>query len=131
MTTLGTRLMTWFRGEQVGRDDQGNRYFRARPRSGYRRDRRWVIYDGEVEASRVPPHWHAWLHHTTDELPEGDGRVHRWQAEHVANQTGTAAAYRPPGSVLAGGQRYVGTGDYQAWSPDDGDNAADTAGPER
>ncbi len=131
MTTLGTRLMTWFRGEQVGRDNQGNRYFRRRPRSGYHRDRRWVIYNGEVEASRVPPHWHAWLHHTTNELPEGDGRVHHWQAEHIANQTGTAEAYRPPGSVLAGGARHVGTGDYQAWSPDDGNAPATSAGPDR
>ena len=32
-----------------------------------RRRRRWVLYRrGPVEASRVPPEWHAWLHYTTE-----------------------------------------------------------------
>ena len=34
-----------------------------------------------------------------------------------ANQTGTANAYRPAGSMLASGQRPAATGDYQAWTP--------------
>ncbi len=28
--TLGTRLLTWFRGEAVGTDSFGNRYYRER-----------------------------------------------------------------------------------------------------
>ena len=28
--TLGTRLYTWLRGEEVGRDDFGNRYYREK-----------------------------------------------------------------------------------------------------
>ncbi len=118
--TLGTRLFTMWRGERVGEDDAGNRYFRdKKPRSGSRagtRERRWVVYAGEVEASRVPPEWHAWLHHTTAEAP--DGRAKRaWQKEHRPNATGTAAAYRPPGHVLAGGTRQPATGDYEPWRP--------------
>ena len=125
MATIGTRLMTWFRGSEVGRDGDGNRYFRARPRAGYTRERRWVMYNGEVEASRVPPHWHAWLHHMTDEVPSGDGRVYDWQQPHEPNRTGTAQAYRPPGSVLAGGQRAASAADYEAWDP----SAASSATP--
>ena len=122
MATIGTRLMTWFRGKRVGQDQFGNRYFRGPARSGYqragyRRERRWVIYDGEDEASRVPPAWHAWLHHMVDEVPSNDPPVHPWQQEHQPNQTGTPAAYHPPGSVLAGGKRPRATGDYQAWTP--------------
>ena len=71
--TLGTRLLTWFRGELVGTDPYGNRYYRergAKPlrRGGGRtsREKRWVIYNGEPEGSKVPPEWHAWLHHTVD-----------------------------------------------------------------
>ena len=54
--TLGTRLYTWLRGELVGRDGQGNRYYRAKgggrthPDS-LRREQRWVIYEGEAEAN--------------------------------------------------------------------------------
>ncbi len=114
--TLGTRLFTMWRGEHVGDDDAGNRYFRDRKRRAGARERRWVVYAGEVEASRVPPEWHAWLHHTTDEAP--DGRAKRsWQKEHRPNATGTAAAYRPPGHVLAAGTRQPATGDYEPWRP--------------
>ena len=28
--TLGTRLLTWFRGELVGTDNFGNRYYREK-----------------------------------------------------------------------------------------------------
>ncbi len=121
--SIGTLLHTWFRGRLVGRDQFGNRYFRGKGRRGVhrdslRRERRWVIYRGEAEASRVPPDWHAWLHHTTDQTPpEGGAPKQPWQKEHVPNLTGTNQAYRPPGHALAGGRRAKGTGDYEPWTP--------------
>ncbi len=121
---LGTRLYTWLRGVEVGRDQFGNRYYRARNggrvhRDSLRHERRWVIYEGDVEASRVPPEWHAWLHHTTDEIPdEAAARKYDWQRDHRPNLTGTDGAYRPPGSILKGGVRAKGTGDYEPWRPD-------------
>lgn len=117
MATFGTRLMTWLHGERVGTDVFGNRYYRAKPRAGYRRERRWVIYQGADEASQVPPTWHGWLHHIADERPDGEPQQWPWQKAHVANLTGTAAAYRPPGSVLQGGKRAAATGDYEPWIP--------------
>ncbi|MBT5667644.1 MAG: NADH:ubiquinone oxidoreductase subunit NDUFA12, partial [Rhodospirillaceae bacterium] len=52
-------------------------------------------------------------------VPDGAGRPHReWQQEHLANQTGTAQAYRPPGHTLVSGQRAKATGDYDAWTPE-------------
>ena len=85
--TIGTKIYTWLRGEEVGRDTAGNRYFREKGggrvhRDSLRHERRWVIYDGEVEASRVPPEWHAWLHHTSDEIPPPEGPArYPWQKE--------------------------------------------------
>ena len=124
--TLGTKLFTWLRGELVGTDQFGNRYYRdkRRPplkRGGGResRERRWVLYNGEPEASRVPPEWHGWLHHTFAEPPpEGGKPKYPWQKEHQPNLTGTPAAYRPPGSVLRGGHRAPAAGDYQPWTPE-------------
>lgn len=122
--SLGTWLYTWLRGREVGRDQFGNRYFREKGggqvhEDSLRTERRWVLYNGEVEASRVPSDWHAWLHHTSDDLPPAGGLPKRpWQKEHVPNMTGTAAAYRPSGHTLAGGNRAKGTGDYEAWTPD-------------
>ena len=123
-SSLGTRLYTWLKGQEVGRDAFGNRYFREKgggrvhPDS-IRKERRWVLYEGEPEASRVPPEWHAWLHHTTNEVPPEGGPPKRpWQKEHKPNLTGTAEAYRPPGHFLKGGRRAPATGDYEPWRPD-------------
>jgi NADH:ubiquinone oxidoreductase subunit len=111
--TLGTRLLTWARGQRVGTDAFGNAYYRER--GG---ERRWVIYRAVAEASAVPPGWHAWLHRTTDEIPGPDeAPAHDWEQPHRPNQTGTAAAYRPVGSTLGSGRRPPATGDYEAWAP--------------
>ncbi|PPR09509.1 MAG: hypothetical protein CFH41_02539 [Alphaproteobacteria bacterium MarineAlpha11_Bin1] len=116
--TIGTRLFTIFNGQQVGTDTQGNAYYRTKRGTRSVREKRWVIYKGNPEASRVPPAWHSWLHHTTDDIPEDDvGRRWEWQKEHQPNMTGTENAYRPPGHILNGGQRDEATGDYEPWQP--------------
>ncbi len=112
--TIGTRLMTWWKGERVGEDPFGNVYYREK--NGGRR--RWVIYKGMPEASKVPADWHAWLHHTVDEPPKADAPRKAWEKPHLPNLTGTLAAYRPSGSLGAAAARPKATGDYQAWSPE-------------
>jgi NADH:ubiquinone oxidoreductase subunit len=124
--SIGTKLFTWLRGELVGTDQFGNRYYREKGRRVLKRgagresrERRWVLYNGEVEASRVPPEWYGWLHHTVNEVPAASGQKrYPWQQDYVPNLTGTPGAYRPAGSVLRGGQRARATGDYEAWSPE-------------
>jgi len=123
--TIGTLLFTWLRGERVGTDPFGNRYFRERgkrvlkPGGGRRsREKRWVLYNGAPEASKVPAMWHAWLHHTIDEVPADTGKRYAWEKDHIPNLTGTIGAYRPRGSVLRGGNRAPATGDYQPWRPE-------------
>lgn len=115
------QMVTLFSGaKKVGQDPFGNTYYKAKPRPGYKRDRRWVIYKGAPEASAVPPEWHGWLHHQTDVVPHPDTPSFRrlWQKPHRPNMTGTTQAYRPPGHLLQGGQRPATTGDYEAWIPD-------------
>lgn len=103
----------------VGKDSLGNKYYTAKPRKGYKHERRWVIYKGVPEASSVPSEWHGWLHHQTDALPTAGESFRRpWQKPHTPNFTGTDQAYRPPGHILKGGQRAAATGDYEAWTPD-------------
>lgn len=117
-----TMLVTLFsKGRKVGTDPYGNRYYEAKPRKGYKRNRRWVVYQGEPEASKVPPEWHGWLHHQTDAVPRDDAPSFRrtWQQPHQPNMTGTTGAYRPPGHILEGGKRDKATGDYEAWTPPD------------
>ena len=118
MATAITHVLTWLRGEQVGVDSEGNKYYHERRDPTGRRRRRWVVYEGADEASRIPPEWHAWLHYTVDELPDATEKITKpWQREHQPNSTGTEAAYRPPGHTLEGGHRAAATGDYQSWTP--------------
>lgn len=116
--SLRTWIYTRLNGALVGMDELGNRYYRGKGRKLNNRERRWVIFKGEVEASKVPPEWHAWLHHTVSEpLTEAATKAKIWQKPHVPNQTGTAHAYRPKGHELKGGRRARATGDYEAWIP--------------
>lgn len=117
--TIGTSLWSWRNGEQVGTDAQGNAYFRRRKRLPDGRERRWVIYQGANDASRVPAEWHGWLHGSFDGVPESNLPPARiWEVDYTPNATGTAAAYRPAGALERGGKRASASGDYEAWSPD-------------
>jgi NADH:ubiquinone oxidoreductase subunit len=118
--TIGTSLFSARYGEKVGTDAQGNTYFRSPKRKTTEgREKRWVIYHGANDASRVPPEWHGWLHGAFDELPESHLPPAKiWEVEHSPNVTGTAAAYRPQGALEKGGRRARAHADYQAWTPD-------------
>jgi NADH:ubiquinone oxidoreductase subunit len=114
--SVGTWLHTKLHGQKVGEDAYGNTYYKSKRMRFGNREERWVTYTGEAEASKVPPEWHAWLHHTTDAPIEAPTRA--WIKPHQQNLTGTDAAYLPPGHDQRGGVRAAATGDYEAWSPD-------------
>lgn len=114
---IGTTLFTWAKGKQIGSDQFGNRYFIERSEPKGRARKRWVLFAGEVEASSVPPEWHAWLSYTTDEPLTADLQEKPWLKPHQANLTGSAQAYLPPGHDLRGGRRERAAGEYQAWQP--------------
>jgi NADH:ubiquinone oxidoreductase subunit len=117
----GATLGTWFglRGKtRVGEDALGNVYY-AGGKDPNGLTRRWVIYSGSNDASRIPPEWFSWLHHQIDAAPDQALPAPRaWEKPWEPNQTGTRLAYRPPGALEAGGQRARSTGDYEAWTPD-------------
>lgn len=110
----GLYFLTLFKGNFVGSDAFGNRYFE---RAGQPRSRRWVIYAGPPEAAIIGPEWHAWLHRLTD-APLSDSTARVWQRPPQANLTGTAASYRPAGHDYKGGTRARSSADYESWSPD-------------
>lgn len=114
--TIGTRLFTWLSGRPVGTDAAGNIYYAERRARRGARARRWVMYVGAAEASRVTAEWHGWLHYMTDQpIPLSARRS--WQVPHQPNLTGTPEAYRPPGHDYRGGHRDHATGDYESWTP--------------
>ena len=111
--SLGTALYSWRKGSKVGADGLGNAYFAGKD------GRRWVIYAGSNDVSRVPPEWYAWLTRQIDDVPdEALSPPPKFLKPPVPNLTGTAAAYRPSGALERGGQRQAASGDYQPWLPD-------------
>jgi NADH:ubiquinone oxidoreductase subunit len=110
--TLNTQLFTWRKGVKVGEDEAGNIFYQTRDNA-----KRWVIFNGEAEASCVSPDWHGWLHHTWDEPPNLTPLVHKaWEKPHRPNLTGTAMAYAPAGSIRKTTPQ--SRSDYEAWTPE-------------
>ncbi len=111
----GTSIVTRMRGEEVGRDDAGNVYFRHRKEPA----RRWVIYKGSNDSSNVPPGWNAWLRGTIDDVPNKVLPERRpFELEPQPNLTGSDEAWLPSGSMKRQSRRPLATGDYIAWTPD-------------
>ena len=115
--TIGTRLYTWLKGQHVGDDEFGNRYYHERTIPKARRRARWVVYRGKTEASKVPAPWHRWLHYTAENPPKTNKRQHDWEKPHLPNLTGTAYAVVPEGHVKKGARRYKVSADYEPWKP--------------
>jgi NADH:ubiquinone oxidoreductase subunit len=103
-------------GRQVGTDAEGNVYYVSK-----KGDRRFVLYNGPNDASRIPPEWYSWLHHQIAGLPdEALPPAPKFLKAPTGNLTGTPQAYRPAGALERGGRRAAASGDYEAWSPDRG-----------
>ncbi|HEX8643792.1 MAG TPA: NADH:ubiquinone oxidoreductase subunit NDUFA12 [Allosphingosinicella sp.] len=115
---LTTSLFTWRHGSRVGEDALGNIYYRSK-KGAKAAERRWVIYNGSNDASRIPPDWYAWMHRMIDEAPdEALPPAPKFLKPATGNLTGTADAYRPAGALERGGRRAAASGDYEAWTPD-------------
>ncbi len=120
--TMGTLFTLMRRGAKlVGKDAQGNRYFEegGKPSFPDGGRRRWVVYHGVAEGSRVPADWHGWLHRTVDEPPV-DGALPRqsYEKDHLPNMTGTPLAYHPKGSLFRSAKGFDDQEVYKPWSPD-------------
>jgi NADH:ubiquinone oxidoreductase subunit len=110
--TIGTAIFSWRHGGKAGEDALGNTYFEGK-------GRRWVMYSGSNDVSRVPPEWYAWLTRQIDDVPDKAlPPPPAFLRAPTPNLTGTAEAYRPSGALDRGGRRAAASGDYQAWTPD-------------
>lgn len=112
--STGTAFFNWRHGRQVGEDSLGNLYMEAKGGG-----RRWVMYNGSNDVSRVPPEWYAWLTRQIEDVPDKAlPPAPAFLKPPAPNLTGTPLAYRPSGALERGGQRQAASGDYQAWIPE-------------
>ena len=116
--TLGTFFYTLFFGNFVGQDDLKNKYYCNSKNFLDLGSKRWVIFNGDTEATKVPSHWHAWLHKTIDEPPTKYSHKYSWQKNHQPNQTGTSKAYFPSAHPLSKQKiKYEIENEYEKWRP--------------
>jgi len=92
--------------KKAGSDEFGNEYYQNK------KGKRFVVYKGIAEPSKVPAKWHGWLHYTTDILPmQINTKKNSWEKIHIPNLTGTKNAYFPKSSQSSK------TKPYKSWQP--------------
>ena len=106
--TLGTFLHTIFFGKLMGRDEFGNKYYQNK------KGKRWVIYNGEINASKITSDWFSWIHHISNTVPnEKTINKYSWQKPHKDNKTGTKDSYKP-NEITKKGKDFK---KYENWKP--------------
>ena len=61
--TFGTFCTHYFFWKICWKDEFGNKYYQNK------KNKRWVIYKGEINASKITSDWFSWMHHTTNKIP--------------------------------------------------------------
>ena len=105
--TVGTFIYTLLTGKFVGNDQFGNKYY------SNSEGKRWVVYKNTVEASKIPPEWHLWIHFLTNNIPSNNPTKLKWQKKHEENLTGTSKAYKPDGSLSLDSKKNMKK--YEIW----------------
>ncbi len=97
---------------KVGQDQYGNEYYLGSTENYLGKSKRYVIYNGMDESTKVPPIWHGWLHYLSDDIPKtGKDKKYLWQKDYLPNLTGTKSAYNPADS------KNVTHKTYSSWMP--------------
>lgn len=105
--TMSLAVMTARHGQLVGKDDFGNTYYKAIGPLIDRSvgtERRWVVYNGYADASKVPPGWRGWLCHNGDvprvrrATPRASGRSRMWR---ISPEPARRTVRRDPNSIRA------------------------------
>ena len=99
--TIGTRLTIFLFGKFVGKDSFGNKYYKTK------KGKRFIIYNGEVDASKIPNEWYSWMHFTPNKF-ENKHELDKfdWQKPHKPNLTGSNGAYNPKTNTDAVKKKY-------------------------
>ena len=99
--TIGTRITIFFFGKFIGKDSFGNKYYQTK------KEKRFIIYKGEVDASKIPNEWYSWMHFTPNKIEnKHELEKFEWQKPHKPNLTGSSEAYSPKKNTDAIKKKY-------------------------
>ena len=106
--TFATYIYTLINGKFIGKDEFGNKYY------SNSKGKRWVIYNTEIEATKIPPTWHSWIHFKSINKPKDNEKKFEWQKDHEQNLTGTNKAHKPEGSLALNEKKNMKK--YESWN---------------
>jgi len=113
---LWVRLHLKWKALLTGADLHGNTYYTEKKISRIKKQRRFVLYKGTEDASRITPLWHRWLHYTTDDIPIENTLILTSEMRHLPNLTGTQLANNPTKFHFTSDGK-LKKPDYTAWNP--------------
>jgi NADH:ubiquinone oxidoreductase subunit len=102
-------IKSFFFGTFKGCDDLGNKYYFLKKNT----KKRWVIFKGIEDPTKIPPQWYNWIHNIEDN-PISDDTFYDWQTKnHKPNMTGTVARFSP----IKTNQHAKHKSGYSPWRP--------------
>lgn len=104
---LGLLFYTKLLGTLIGCDAFNNRYYQLKFST---KEKRWVVYNGVNDPSKIDASWFSWLHFMTDTHPSKSHT--NWRP----NSTGTKFAQKMITSIENIPQTALNC--YESWSPD-------------
>jgi NADH:ubiquinone oxidoreductase subunit len=107
-----SKIIIKYTSKKVGEDEFGNQYFQNK------NNKRFVVYKGIAEPTKIPAEWHSWIHYNQNEVPNtAKTKKYHWQKIHLPNLTGTKNSYSPQGSLEKNTLRNKVSSDYEPWQP--------------
>ena len=85
-----------FFGNKVGEDEYGNQFFELNRKDYLGRKKRYCLYKGIPEASKISPEWHPFMHYQIDaKNVRTTFKQYKWQKPYVPDTTLSKNKYLP------------------------------------
>ncbi len=86
---------------KVGEDEYGNSFFELKRKDYLGRKKRYCLYNGVVEASKISPEWHPFMHYQIDvDEVKKTFKQYKWQKPATPITTLSKDKYLPKNHIL-------------------------------
>ena len=90
------KIYLYFCGVKVGEDEYGNQFFELKRTDYLGRKKRYCLYNGIPEASKISPEWHPFMHYQIEAKDvKTTFKQYKWQKSAVPDATLSQKKYLP------------------------------------
>jgi NADH:ubiquinone oxidoreductase subunit len=95
------RIYLHFFATKVGSDEYGNQFFELKTSDYLGRKKRYCLYNGYVEASKISPEWHPFMHYQIEaKAVKKTFKQYKWQKPFVPDTTLSGSKFLPKNHLL-------------------------------